>query len=1270
MKLKFIELFGFKSFAERVQFDLDRGVTAIVGPNGCGKSNVVDAVKWVLGEQRARSLRGNEMTDVIFNGSERRPPMDMAEVKLVFDNAERVLPVDRDEVAIGRRLFRSGESEYLIDGQNVRLKDLRELFMGTGLGPGGYSFMEQGKIDSVLASNPTDRRKVFEEAAGISRFRARRHETELKLDRVDDNLVRLADIVEELTRQENSLKRQAGKARRYREFSQKASELQAQVALHRFAQDSRELESVEASLQSLQERRSATEEDKTEWMTKGESVGAQLEEKGEALSALRQQTTRLEAQIKGARDLVSLHERNLSNLEGRAANRKREIEALAAEATRTDERIEEVTGDLEALRAALELRRNTLGDKEEQVRLLKETSKGLEASLRETEQRFESLSRRSLELEREIARIEAEQERWKGEIERAQEAGQEIARRKEGLVQSLRDKEAEASRLASRRSEADGALEAARAEKTRCQESVVEIGDRHREALAGRARLAARVEALESHLGRRDILQDGVRLLLDARAADESFLPGFRGLLIDGIEVDLNHADAVEAALGETLQAMIVDTVADAVAGARWLDEKGEGRAVFVPLELFTAEAGELPEGVRVTRDDFTRVVAHLLRGVRLVDHEDLSRVLQDATDPSGVIVTPRGAVVREGGVLATGRASDERGQLALRAELLELRAELAVADEEVPSLEAALQQSRARAVESARAVAEAEKSSAQVARECGETEHALTALRAEMARLEDEDGQLTQRNSAARDRLAKLDAERVNAGDALKQVVASLAEVESLRATRGGEREVGLKALDEAQRALENERVEFARESQRLQGTEETLSHLEERRDRARKTVERYREELSAYAGDRSASEKEAAEQADLANRLEKELVALKEQLAEAEQSVGAIRRHYDEAVAAIQRLDRVLAELSEEIHGLEIRRSELRVGCEALVEKVREELDLDLQALYRDYEVPDDVDWEAVEAELEEVRNSLRRLGNVNLAAIEDLEEVQERLTFLVAQRDDLLHSKNRLTRILADIEAQSTKLFIETFDRVRDHFQGIFRKLFGGGRADIVLVDPENPLESGIEITAKPPGKEARSITLLSGGERTLTAVSLLFAIIRAHPCPCCLLDEVDAALDEDNTERFCMLLDEFLGRTQFVLITHSRRTMARADLLYGVTMGERGVSRRVGVRFEDVGEDGEIMVPPDSDESPGNGNPKRGRRRRGGPNTAESTSTSTSARPLVGDVMVDMAAAGEEVAHGGKRGTIDSVGPPPRRRKASREAPAEKEIEEEA
>ncbi len=1269
MKLKFIELFGFKSFAERVRFDLDRGVTAIVGPNGCGKSNVVDAVKWVLGEQRARSLRGNEMTDVIFNGSERRPPMDMAEVKLVFDNAERVLPVDRDEVAIGRRLFRSGESEYLIDGQNVRLKDLRELFMGTGLGPGGYSFMEQGKIDSVLASNPTDRRKVFEEAAGISRFRARRHETELKLDRVDDNLTRLADIVEELTRQENSLKRQAGKARRYREYSQRAAELQAQVALHRFARDSRELESVEASLKSLQERREATDADKTEWMTKGESVGAQLEEKGEALGALRQQMTRLEAQIKGARDLVSLHERNLSNLEGRAADRKREIDALVAEATRTDERIEEVTRDLESLRAALDARRKTLDEREEKVRLLKETSKGLEASLRETEQSFESLSRRSLELEREIARIEAERERWKGEIERAQEAKAEVARRAETLAGSLREKEAEVARLESSRNEADGVLEAARAEKNRCQEKVVEIGDRHREALAGRARLAARVEALESHLGRRDILQDGVRLLLDERASDEGFLPGFRGLLIDGLEVDLNHADAVEAALGETLQAMVVDTVADAVAGARWLDEHGEGRAVFVPLELFTEGAGELPEGVRVTRDAFAPVVSHLLRGIRIVDHEDLAGVLARAGGATELVVTRRGAVVREGGVLATGRASDERGQLALRAELLELRAELSVADQEVPALEEALQESRARAVESARAVAEAEKSSARIARECGETEHALTALRAELGRLQEEESRLARRDAAARERLEKLDVERVNARDALKQVSESLQEVESLRAARGGEREVGIKALDEAQRLLENERVEFARESQRLQGTEESLEHLEERRDRARRTVERYREELSAYAGDRSASEKEAEEQAQLADRLEKELVALKEQVAEAEQSVGVIRRHYDEAVAALQRLDRGLAELSEEIHGLEIRRSELRVGTEALVEKVKEELDLDLQALYRDYEVSEDVDWEAVEAELEEVRQSLRRLGNVNLAAIEDLEEVQERLTFLVAQRDDLLHSKNRLTRILADIEAQSTKLFIETFDRVREHFQGIFRKLFGGGRADIVLVDPENPLESGIEITAKPPGKEARSITLLSGGERTLTAVSLLFAIIRAHPCPCCLLDEVDAALDEDNTERFCMLLDEFLGRTQFVLITHSRRTMARADLLYGVTMGERGVSRRVGVRFEDVGEDGEILEPPKSDASSGNGNPKRGRRRRGGPNDPKKAAP-TPSQPLMGDVMVDMAAAGEEDAHGGKLGSIDAGAPPPSRREPASGAPLEKEIEEEA
>jgi chromosome segregation protein len=1182
MKLQTLEIHGFKSFAEKTQLSFRQGVTAIVGPNGCGKSNVVDAVKWVLGEQSVRSLRGREMTDVIFNGSERRPAMNMAEVTLVFDNEDRALPLDMPEVSVTRRLFRSGESEYQINRKTCRLKDVRELFMGTGLGPGGYSFMEQGKIDSVLASNPVERRKVFEEAAGISRFRARRHEAELKLDKVDANLLRLADIVDELERRERSLKIQAGKAQRYREYSQRASELQSQVALHRYHANQLRETSLAESLAEQGQARDAQQEARDERRLRHEELGVELAARNEELTQARERAADLGARESAAREMSTFHRRRLEELEGRSENRQDEIgqleselEAGAVERERAAEEHAELAQQVEAMRGGL-------GEGEAAVTALRSQTQGAESELEDVASSLRELSERRRGIETEAARLEASETRWRDEIRRAEEEGANLAREQEQVKRALEEESGRGKLAAEEHERRREEVVEAESKLETLENDLAGAAETHRDLAAKRSSCNARLQAIEGVLARGEGLAEGVRRILEERERRPDFLPGCRGLMLDQVQADRELADAVEAALGDAAQALIVETLDEALEGVKFLEEAGGGRAAFVPRELFREAAlGALPPGVEARDDDARRLLATLLSGVRVVPADELAETLRRGDVPP-VVVTPRGDLVRDGRLLIVGGGADGVGLLAARSErdeLVEERRELDAFCEEAETRLREFREARPAAIEALKAARRAQ----------SEADARLKTLEAERRDLERQAERLASRGGESEQRLQKARGELEAIGNQgrdfgaeLQELMAAIASAEGDHHARREGRSALADELEQASRELERRRIELAGAEQRLNLLANTQRHLAEREERNRAIITRFRDELDGFAGDREVSGHAAREAEAKAAELAEEVAAQRETVTKQEERVAEIRERHEALGREIREIERELESVSEAFHKLDMQLAEVRVAQEGLVARVREELELDLVVLHEDYVEDSEIDWEATETELEELRDKIRRLGNVNLAAIEDLDEVQERLEFLIAQRDDLTQSKNQLGRILGNIEEESTRLFVQTFDNVREVFQVTFRKLFGGGKADIRLADPENVLESGIDITARPPGKEARSIELLSGGERTMTAVALLFSIIKAHPCPCCLLDEVDAALDEDNTERFGMLLDEFIDRTQFILITHSRRTMARADVLFGVTMGERGVSRPVGVRFEDVGDDGEIKA----------------------------------------------------------------------------------------
>ena len=1245
MKLTALELLGFKSFAERTRFEFEEGITGIVGPNGCGKSNVFDAVKWALGEQSARSLRGREMLDVIFSGTERRAALGFAEVTLIFDNEDGTLPIDATEVSLTRRLYRSGESQYLVNGEASRLKDMRNLFMGTGLGPGGYSFMEQGKIDVVLAANPADRRRIFEEAAGISRFRARRHETELRLDKVDANLLRISDIVDELERQERSLKIQAGKAQRYHDYQERARDLHAQVALYKFHTNQLELDRLDEELTELRKRHTELVEGRDEQRESLVEMEEDVNRRREALGKLRERMAELTTREQASRDLVAFHQRHLDELESRKTRRGSEIEEAEHEIVQAEEARETLGGEIDTLAKNLETARAATGEKEGRVAELRSEVQGIEEQARTVDTRLQELATQRTDVERRIARLDAEQRRYDDEVQRLDVASREQAATRDALQEERGGLDERLCELETVVEERGRQLDDIRIQRDELETAFSARAASHRELLAELSHVEGRLGAVAGSVERQEGLDEGVKAILEKREHDASFLPGLRGLMIDQFRVEREHADAVEAALGDLSQALCVTTADDAIAGAQFLAERGSGRAAFVILDRFAHEHVLLPAGAHTEDEGVARALSAVLRGISIVESEEFFGAVRSGENLGPVVVATDGSRLRQGGVLVTGHGSDGTGLIALRSELEELRTQTAELAKDRVRLEGELEELGRRRREATERTQELDESHRAVTQELARGRDRHEALSERVARLDQERAEIERTDAAAKSRLAEIATEYGGIAEGLAGLTAELADWQSRRETGRETVESRRTDLDTAVADLEQARVGAAGLEQRVEGARRTLTHLEARLEKATQAAGRFREDLAGYEESRLDSVKSLEEESKRTEELAEETQSCRAEVERTDEEFAEHRDAFDEKSKSARALDKEVETAQTAVHDSDMRSNSLRVKQENLLEHTWEELELDLASMREDYEPAEDVDWTAVEAELDELRRKLGKLGNVNLAAIDDLSDVQERLEFLVAQRDDLITSKQQLRRVLSDIEEESRRLFLETFNNVSEHFRQLFRRLFGGGRADIHLLDEENVLESGIEIVAMPPGKKMQNIRALSGGERTMTAVALLFAIIRAHPSPCCLLDEVDAALDEDNIERFSNMLDEFLPATQFILITHSKRTMAKANVLFGVTMGERGVSRPVGVKFDQVREDGSFET---TEEAPTHKGKKRGRGGRGAKDIPPAVDGDTSSTDV--GLSGNGQHGGNENGNGGGNGNDNAGGAP--------------------
>ena len=1195
MKLTKLILQGFKSFADRTEFEFDAGVNCVVGPNGCGKSNIVDAIKWVLGEQSAKSLRGGEMLDVIFNGSSARKPSGFAGVTLVFENADGLLrPAPNGEVQdtapiveITRKLYRSGQSEYLINKLPARLRDIKEMFLDTGIGASAYSVIEQGRISQFLQATQDERRAFFDEAAGISRYKQRKKEALRKLDRVEQNLLRVQDILAEVEKRLRSIKVQAGKARNYQEYSQRLRELRSLHLLSQFhqlklkrQQQGRNLESATDDLATIQNRiaqlesaQSAAEVESGQLEQSARDIHSRITSLGAQITALQERAGVQAHRAEELSEQILTNSHRGEELEARIEDLAKDTASAEAELHNVRQSGEKLQHQLDAIRsehAAAEL------DVQRRVGEIEDEKAGVMDLLRRTSQLHNdvtSLGHKRTSLDEEKNRLNCRADEIAETLkQRLVEHGQQKARRND--AQGVID-------------ESTTRLEQVKADAARLAGQEKQLHEDLSEAREQRSSLIGRTRTLEEMLQRHEGVAEGTRKVL--QASREGRLDCIRGMLGDFISTDVQHAAMVEAALAGADQRLVSATFAEVADQSDSLESilGGGGSAEVLCLDRIAS----LPvDGASVTCPQAVGRVMEYIRFEpwleplmwQILGQTLVVRTLADAALAADVtltgyrFVTLNGEVLEADGRVRFGAMHQTAGVIARRSELADLQVRQKQLDAQIDTLQqqvASTGQQREhndQLIHSLRTAVyeatferdEADKRIKQLDEEIERHRQEQPRLAETLQQLEAEIDQAVQAEHDARQqaealqqqksqrdqRIAELESQLADARTALQDLGEKWTELKVQRAS-AEERRV---ALEDRLAALKRQRESMDAEHA---SARQAIDADRQRRTEAQAEVEKAQREVGQLRSQQQELQGEADEIAESRKGLTDRLAEIRQQLTERRQAAE---------------------DAGQNVSNLRVTLSELDAHVGDLIHRASDEMGMDLTEQCKEYQHDEERDWDAVAEEIRELRGKIDRLGNVNLDAISEQDELEERQTFLGGQIEDIQSSQGQLEELIRKLNKESQERFEATFVAVREHFQGLFRKLFGGGRADILLTDPGDVLESGIDIVARPPGKELRSISLLSGGEKTMAALAMIFAFFKARPSPFCLLDEVDAALDEANNERYNAIVQEFVADTQFIMITHAKRTMSIAGVLYGVTMQEAGVSRRISVRFEEAKE----------------------------------------------------------------------------------------------
>jgi chromosome segregation protein len=1183
MRLKRLEMVGFKSFAQKTVVELNPGITAVVGPNGCGKSNIVDALRWAMGEQSARHLRGHQMEDVVFNGSDSLPQTGMAEVSLIFDNEEGRGPTDYSnysEIMITRRLFRSGDSEYSINKTACRLKDVVEFFLGTGTGSKAYSIVEQGRVDELVNSKPEDRRMIIEEAAGTSKYKSRKLVAERKLERTQQNLLRVTDIVREIERQIRSMELQAKKAERYRALKAELKEKDLACAVLQRNAFNDEIGEHERNLAACEEHLSSQLARLRSKEAESEAVRLALMEADKEIAE--QQENVYQHKVKSqtqeqARDFIrkDLAQIGQSEVESRAT-----LAQLEEKAAYLAREIQELSKAKESFIQLELFEQNFLEDKELELKTLQERARALEgdqerekSALIEAANRIAYLKNDTLAKDKRRGEIERDLARSRDEYSAACAALAE-ARQKSGAAKSALEISLEQAR--------ERAIEAARAHATvqnlgsAKQEQEASISALKEQLQENRSRLISLEDLQKNYEG----YQEGVRAIMLKK--QQAVAPnGIYGLVAEVLEASETYEKALTAVLGDRLQYVIVKSQEEGVEAVEYLKYRASGRGSFIPVQLARKQSKPLPldeaevlapllEVISV-KDGYRDVAEYLLNDVVLVKDLKSGLALWSRNGYYSTLVTPDGEVIDPMGIVTGGSQVPLEGSfLAQRRRIRELQDSLA-------GLETRLQQQESELSRVKHALEEAETQRTQLSVEMHRLELDRVRLEHEHLAAEGDSGRLALSVHAITQEGTDLNTALQTLADEIHQSHTESAVVREEKARRE-------ESLNDIQAALSDlrgtlESLESAVTQSRIRRAalgekrDNTHHNLE---DRLKQESENVRQTAACQAQIADLERRKIATQVAL-TQADHDLETCRALLRDLEEKLQESRQNYRTISMSLAELEESIKEIrplceacQQEINRVQLALAEKRLNYQHLADTVRDKYDADLAALAADitdnFPLRDDL-----LVEIDELRARLERMGEVNLAAIGEYEELTTRFQFMHQQKEDLERSMADLQQTIVKLNRVCRLRFKESFEAINEKFEVIFPRLFRGGKAKLVLTDENDYLETGIDIVVQPPGKKLQSITLLSGGEKALTAVSLLFAIFLTKPSPFCFLDEVDAPLDDANLDRFNDMVREMSEHSQFVIVTHNKKTMQAAEVLYGITMAEPGVSKVVSVRM---------------------------------------------------------------------------------------------------
>jgi chromosome segregation protein len=1197
MHLQSLELFGFKSFADKTIFNFHEGVTAIVGPNGCGKSNVCDAVRWALGEQSAKSLRGGEMADVIFNGTDSRKPLGFAEVSLTFTDCASELGVDWHDVRVTRRLYRDGNSEYFLNKTLCRLKDIHNLFADTGVGRAAYSIMEQGKIDLILSSRPEDRRSVFEEAAGITKYKTQKKEALRKLEATEANLLRIGDIIKEVKRQIGSLQRQAGKARRYQALHADLKILDTHFSHRKFRALQAELGDCASAIERVSESERETRSEIGDGEAQLSNLRSELDAVDERIAGARGKLQQLESEI-------AAHHSRIAFNEQRGTELAELIDRSGREITTAEAKLRQHELEIESVNALVEETARLLSQKKAQLDELGKTASARREGRQAAEQQWRELQ---INLSKNELRLSVLAENLIELRQRREATKRELDSLGERVLSAGTGREQLHARMQEARTTHDSEQESVEQILAQVHMHEAEMREHQNDSAALEKELMALNRALAEKESRHDVLcqlnEEGEGLAEGSQALLKSGQFEFAGALAAQLDVPSDFVAAIEAALGRNLHAIMLRDGHRAGEIVQWLRSQELGQAALALGEIpdeGVAREKTLPAhaiGWAIDKvkapEALTPLLRRLLRDVALF--ENLDDALGAKREGIAAGVTRNGEFISLDGILFAGGGKARGDSLlerktrinALGRELEAFKKESAALEKkraekqsQIAATALAIEEARRRHQEAHRAQTVAITKLNELERDHETAERDLEVLRSEQATLE-------QQINAADKRLAELDRQRAHLEDQVATERSDLARLEA-------EHEEALRVEEECVAKLAEARVVCATHEQKHEALLAQRAPMLARQTELAELIATRRADIQNYearrvtqAAETEAAKQSIAQQSEERTRRENEIETLLMERAAQIETINARE-------AELRELRNRVSELQEKRGAHSVRQTQLQLQIEHLVEHVTERYQTDLRQFAPDIYEHEKVlraqlkrsekleggtsampSATATEEDLQKLITELTRqldnMGPVNLDAVQEYDELEERYRFLETQNNDLTTSRRELLDVIARINSTTQKLFAETFAQVRVNFREMFGELFGGGRADLQLLDENDALNCGIEIIAKPPGKQLQSISLLSGGERTMTAVALLFAIYMVRPSPFCLLDEMDAPLDESNINRFIRVLERFVSQSQFIIITHNKRTIAKADVLYGVTMEERGVSKLVGMKM---------------------------------------------------------------------------------------------------